>query len=291
MLDETLLADVDVTLAWAAFRVWKAGDRLLEWTGSDRALGIYFVEQGVLDVTLGGNCWHLGPGQFFLLPPLIQRDRLATVRGATWISVGIVPMLHGRLPLAGLIPAPNLWTLAEPQRQTLISWLHYLVDAWEEGPAGSLPVLANPGRPRGQTQRLIAEGMAKAIFALCWQELRPESVQNAASLQAPDWLLDTLYQIRKTPAITLTEICNRTGISAAHLRRMFHRYIGQSPHAYLSQCRLERARTLLETTSLTIATVAIEVGFDSLSHFTKLFTQHYRVSPARYRQNHKKGLT
>lgn len=289
-LDETLLADVQVTLNWATRRHWKPGDCIRDWPGFSDSLGVYYIERGGLEVAMSGGEWTLTPGSIFLVPPRVVRDRLETTHGAVWTSIGIVPLLHGRLPLAELIPAPGLWDIQGGERERLLHWLDCIIAFWEKGNGDGRSPLAESGRPRGHTGRLIAEGMAKAIFALCWQHFRPGLTQHAATLRAPVWLLDALHRMRSRPESSVSAVCQAVGVSPAHLRRMFHRYIGQSPQAYLSECRLATARSLIETTDDTIAAISAEVGFESLSHFTTLFTQRYQVSPARYRQARRRGF-
>ncbi|MEH1913155.1 helix-turn-helix transcriptional regulator [Nostoc sp.] len=66
--------------------------------------------------------------------------------------------------------------------------------------------------------------------------------------------------------------------------RWFKRLIGLSPHQYVIQCRIERAKFLLTYTQLPIIEIALQVGCSSQSNFTTLFRQHIGITPKAYRE-------
>lgn len=68
------------------------------------------------------------------------------------------------------------------------------------------------------------------------------------------------------------------GISQyAHLQNL------RSPHQYLLQQRVERAKRLLKHTDRLIVDVALDCGFSSHSHLTKQFRQFTDMTPKAYR--------
>lgn len=83
--------------------------------------------------------------------------------------------------------------------------------------------------------------------------------------------------------ISLNDIAAATGLSPHHFLRTFHRAFGQTPHAYLTDLRLQKARYLLAKTKQPITTICFDVGFASLGSFSTLFSQHVGLSPRAYR--------
>lgn len=79
--------------------------------------------------------------------------------------------------------------------------------------------------------------------------------------------------------ISLEEVSREACISQYHLHRAFRRVFRQTPHAYITALRMDRARSLLQT-GRTVTDVAMEVGFSSLSAFTRLFRSRYGVPPS-----------
>jgi AraC family transcriptional regulator len=78
---------------------------------------------------------------------------------------------------------------------------------------------------------------------------------------------------------TLVKLADAAGYSKAHFVRLFRRSTGTSPHRYVLQRRLDRARRLIVTTALPLAEVASEAGFSSQSHLNSAFVRCYGCTP------------
>ena len=81
---------------------------------------------------------------------------------------------------------------------------------------------------------------------------------------------------------TLAELARVAGLSRYHFLRVFRARFGLTPHAYLTQARITRARELLAAGE-PIGSVAFAVGFADQSHLTNRFKQWVGVTPAEYR--------
>lgn len=68
---------------------------------------------------------------------------------------------------------------------------------------------------------------------------------------------------------------------------MFKRETGFSPLEYVINTRIERAKTLLLTTSMTVSEIAEEVGYSNSGSLINLFVKKVGSSPGQYRKNHK----
>ena len=73
-----------------------------------------------------------------------------------------------------------------------------------------------------------------------------------------------------------SEIC----LSRTQLFRKLKNVTGQSPADYIKQLRLQKAKKLLETTDKRVGEAAFETGFESVSHFTKVFRKRYGFKPS-----------
>lgn len=83
--------------------------------------------------------------------------------------------------------------------------------------------------------------------------------------------------------LTLTKLAARANLSTHYFASLFKQSTGFSPHQYITRCRIEKAKQLLQQTELPIIEIALEVGFQNQSHFTRVFRQHLKVTPKAYR--------
>lgn len=83
--------------------------------------------------------------------------------------------------------------------------------------------------------------------------------------------------------LSLVEIAGVVNISPTYFASLFKRAIGISPHQYVIQQRVERAKIMLSKTDLTIADIALKVGFSSQSHLTQHFKRLTGMTPKQVR--------
>jgi AraC family transcriptional regulator len=84
--------------------------------------------------------------------------------------------------------------------------------------------------------------------------------------------------------LTLTEISETVGMSMYHFSRLFKQSMGYTPHQYVMNCRIEKAKKLLTRTEQTIDQICQQVGFQSQSHFTNVFRKLIGTTPKVYRE-------
>lgn len=83
--------------------------------------------------------------------------------------------------------------------------------------------------------------------------------------------------------VALEELAELAGLSLSHFSHAFKAATGEAPHQYQRHLRVERAKAMLAGGDLPLATVALDCGFASQSHFTTTFRDHVGVSPGRWR--------
>ncbi|MEM9629607.1 MAG: AraC family transcriptional regulator [Pseudomonadota bacterium] len=88
-----------------------------------------------------------------------------------------------------------------------------------------------------------------------------------------------------TNDLALPELADIACLSTYHFARAFKRALGQSPHAFVLDQRIGRAKDLLTKTKLPIAFVARDCGFASQSHMTAVFRRYCATTPRQYRQS------
>jgi AraC-like DNA-binding protein len=124
----------------------------------------------------------------------------------------------------------------------------------------------------------LDDGIVSAVIAIrsekFFVKLKPHQQVRLARR-----LLDHGYD---TP-ITIEQLSREVALSPYYLIRVFRRFYRQTPHQYLVQQRIARAKELLRNTDLSITEICMAVGFESLGSFSTLFRKVAGVSPSAYR--------
>lgn len=93
----------------------------------------------------------------------------------------------------------------------------------------------------------------------------------------------TFIEDRLGDGLKLQELAATVRMSQFHFARKFRLSTGQSPHAYLTLRRMERAKRLLRETETPLAQVAREVGYQTQAHFTGVFRRYVGLTPRTFR--------
>jgi AraC family transcriptional regulator len=83
--------------------------------------------------------------------------------------------------------------------------------------------------------------------------------------------------------ISLTNLAEAAGLSAAHLCNAFRHSTGKSPHQFVMHARIERAKELLRRPGLRVIDVAIASGFKNPQHFARVFRSACHLTPTQYK--------
>jgi AraC-like DNA-binding protein len=91
---------------------------------------------------------------------------------------------------------------------------------------------------------------------------------------------------------SLDSIAEGLNISKYYMARTFKEVTGLTIMQYIMNCRMNRAKYLLEMNpEKTILDVALESGFENSSHFSRFFRQHLRVTPTEYRRRKSSAIS
>lgn len=85
-----------------------------------------------------------------------------------------------------------------------------------------------------------------------------------------------------------TYLSKSLAMSRTQLFRRLKNVIQESPAHYIRCFRLQKAKEMLETSEHSIGEIAFKTGFQSQSHFTRVFRERFGVRPSAFRRNDKK---
>ena len=123
------------------------------------------------------------------------------------------------------------------------------------------------------------------LYELLYELLR-EHRSKLPSL--PGVLAHVTAEIRRLftdPSLSVSALAAQVGLSEAHLRRLFHRYLHLSPQDYIQQTRLAYAQELL-LNGILVQDVAAQCGYSSPFYFSRTFKQKLGYTPSEFKGMH-----
>ena len=80
-------------------------------------------------------------------------------------------------------------------------------------------------------------------------------------------------------SLSVSDFARMCDLSECHFIHLFREYTGEAPYAYLTRLRLEKAKDLMVSTTLTISEIAAAVGYPNPLYFSRLFKRYYGITP------------
>ncbi len=87
--------------------------------------------------------------------------------------------------------------------------------------------------------------------------------------------------------LSLSRISDFVFTNPSYLSRIFKETTGTELFSYINQVRISKARQLLADTDDLIIDIAVDCGFNNISHFNKVFKMHENMTPTQYRKKNK----
>lgn len=271
-----ILQDVDISgikiqvLAVYQHR-WAAGERFDHIVPKIQNLPLLYqlwlVQQGDVEFHSNGKRWQIKSDEACLIPATIGRE-IITPKPALWLSLSLRISAFNKFNLLQGIAFPAIWKPDELELQKIT----YLINEMSNVPSS-----------QQAHHRLMIDGLAHALFGLCWEHLSSASLALSMHSALPDWLARTMHRISAEPASTIVELAHEAGFSPAQFRRVFREHVGATPRDYLTSRRLEVARNYLVQTDLPLRVIAERIGLRDIDHFSMAFKNVYGLSPSHYR--------
>lgn len=129
--------------------------------------------------------------------------------------------------------------------------------------------------------RLSAEGLVLELLGELARGLIPSETPRA-----PTWarMADDLLRDSFDGSPTLGELARQVGVRPATLARGYRAAFGRTIGERIRMLRVEAAERALRGTQLSLAEIALQVGFCDQSHFTNVFRRLRGITPAAYRR-------
>ena len=138
-------------------------------------------------------------------------------------------------------------------------------------------------------ERLYTDYLSQALalrMLFLGRQTMPQTNKRSTSALPKHALRRVIERMRTFGSdLRLQALASESGYSRVHFVRMFKTATGYSPHNYLLNMKLERVRELLKNPSMSLIDIALESGFSSHSHMSRLFRRVVGVTPSAYRRS------
>lgn len=132
--------------------------------------------------------------------------------------------------------------------------------------------------PDGCSEVLHRSAQLLKIFS-CFPTAEEKALPDDCGKRAMQYIRENYMR-----PINVNDIAGAVGVSRSWLYRCFMEYAEQSPAMFLRDIRLQRAKSLLQRTDLSIQEVSLAVGFEDPLYFSRVFSEYVGCAPSVYRK-------
>lgn len=233
---------------------------------------LYYIRKGECELVIEGEVYHAMPGQCYLIPAhtrhsyyLINENHMEKYWMHFELKTGDEQALQGlRLPYFVTVPK-------EEQER----WDSYFQRIYE------LAVLDDTASRLAEKAEIL--NLISAYIRLAEKTgLRTEKASSKAPRQNILFVIDYMNR-HLAEKITVETLAGLLHVHPNYFIRMFKTYMGVPPMNYVNRLRVERAKALLENTTLPVSDVMTQIGFDDISTFSSFFKHYTGYNPRLFR--------
>ena len=232
---------------------------------------VWYVLQGSMGVRIDDEEIRAGAGTLMVVPPGVRLDNWnAGPERLDYLSLGFecilggVDIFHGRDPEIRQVRlsrrALALWRALERETEAILE------------------------NDNALEPNLRLAGYARLWWSETVKHVGAGALARAAAMdprvgQALDWVRANLHA-----HVRASDVARMLHVSESYLRQLFVSSLGISFRSAITDLRLQRAKLLLMTTTMTVGEIARAVGFADPHYFTRVFTRFEGASPRAFRR-------
>jgi AraC-like DNA-binding protein len=233
-------------------------------------LEVVFIKSGSGEAVVGGRRYALAGGDIVIYNARTAHSEISSERD----PLEIYFFAAEKIELSGL-PKGHLIAAGKCEL------LHTGDDA--DTFAFYFSALAKESRSDAHMAKELTESLTRATLILILRILMSDGEQylkvNRLYFKAKTYIDGHFAEIN-----SVDEICRAQHISNCYLIRLFKSHSGTTPLHYLIGKKLELAKDLLRTTTLTVRHVSHSCGWGDAAYFSKVFKAHEKMTPLEYRK-------
>ncbi|MBR3843908.1 MAG: helix-turn-helix domain-containing protein [Clostridia bacterium] len=223
------------------------------------------ILEGEGEQSLNGSSYPLKPGVFYLVTPIdfhsVTAQGRLTIANISFDETLLSPQWQHLF----INRRENLYGIAQETEKNDIETLYYMLEREA--------VSTDPYAPKARQQILDLLLMHVARKTVS-QTLRSSTIQGS---------MQYIFQHFREK-LTLSRIAAESGYEPHYFSALFRKETGQCLTDFITELRLNYAKTLLNSTDLPITVIGQKGGFGSQSNFFRLFKQQFGCTPTQYRK-------
>lgn len=248
---------------------------------------INLILTGSKSMTVGDTTWHYNPATYFVMSvdlPAVGKVFSDHVTHAPYLAVSLTPKadiiadLLDSMPHAGDAPLnASGFSVAPVTQELLDAWLRMLSLIRKPDEIAALA----PAYEREILFRVLQGPLGWMLRDIATPETHLSRIYTVIN-----WIKQNYMQ-----SIRVEELAEMAALSVSAFHRHFRAITALSPMQYQKQIRLMQARLRLTTSGENIMTIALSVGYQSHTQFSREYARQFGLSPsADLKQISRKGI-
>lgn len=269
-------------------------------------LEINYVECGTGTYIIGGKMYPMEPGDVFVINnsehhlALHGEDPMTLTvlvldTGYLWKSPSGVdylkPFLSRNSNFSNRIGAGDI-----DHRAIVQTFQRLKEEYFREEPMETDRFQKEAGEDREWAGRLVGEAATNLLLALLYRyyNKKKEIGREVGKEAGCNYLFGPIEKVLSyihehfSENITLEQLARESSLSRTYLSKYFKEITGQTLFTYIQQTRVQYASYLLQTGRKSIAEIATDSGFETVSYFNRVFKKYNGKSPSQFREKKRK---
>lgn len=232
----------------------------------------YFIQSGEGRLEIGGNEYYPSPGELYIMPEGVVQSYSVTDPKNTFTKY----WCHFTATVGGM------------SFFQLVDYPHYVVVDDPEALSDRFEKLITCLKRKTLTDSLDAKIIIYQIMS-DFISMAGDSIDILPTSTPAIRLMPVLEYINSNidRSILVSDLADIAHLSPSYFTRYFQNVMGMSPKNYITQKKLERAKTLLDMTDCTVMEVAESVGYEDPFHFSNTFKKYMGMAPMEYQKRHR----
>lgn len=232
---------------------------------------VSYHKKGEAKLRIGNETYDIQPGSVVYIPPHVEHDHFKTTFDET-----VFLWWHFTYKIAGVFDALRIFSIPYvfplSNKEEFENVFHQLKNVIHDGKPLS-PILK-----QAKALELLYMLLNDAL-----KEYRPDAASDTFAR-----LLMKIIQQPKTK-LSLKQLSDEFHMHPTYISNRFKELFGKTPIQAHKEIRIHQAKTLLETSDLTVTEISAETGFSEVQNFTRLFKSYVGCSPMQYRSMRRKA--